>query len=74
MDREQLEREWTQAVLTASAAGARYATLERDPSADPKAVSRAAVDLWRAESIKRELLLQLEHGELGPSGDAPLAA
>jgi hypothetical protein len=74
MDREALEREWTRAVLDASAAAQAYAALEREPAADPDLVARAAVALWRAESIKRDVLLALEKSESAAAGDAPLAA
>jgi hypothetical protein len=74
MDREALEREWARAVLEASAAAQRYAALEREPEADPDLVARAAVALWRAESIKRDVLLALERTESTAAGNSPLAA
>jgi hypothetical protein len=74
MDREALERQWARAVLDASAAAQQYAALDRDPSAEPRSVSRAAVALWRAESLKRDILLEFEKSEAAAAGDAPLAA
>jgi hypothetical protein len=74
MDRDTLEREWSHAVLEASACAQRYAALERDPGADPDLVSRAAVALWRAEAAKREVLRKLDQLDSGSAGDSTLAA
>jgi hypothetical protein len=74
MDREALERQYARAVLDASTAGQQYAALDRDAGADPRHVSRAAVALWRAESVKRELLLRLEECETLAARQAPIAA
>jgi hypothetical protein len=74
MDREALERQYARAVLDASTAGQRYAALERDAGAEARSVSQAAVALWRAESLKRELLLRLDECEAAAAGAAPIAA